>query len=401
MKKLSFMLETITPLFLSGNDQTTVELRAASIRGHLRYWYRALLGGLGITKSKQLYELESQVFGKEERGSPVLVRVKDVRWAGGRIKQNKELDLGYDKAKKETRRPGLTYLLYSTQLGGNERPYADVGTTFTLELSCFSKEAEKVLKLAACALWCWMHFGGLGTRSRRGGGDVQVKEIKDDKNLLQALPSFTLDNVGGPEALKDHLEKGLKTVRDLVGRLNSLTPSTPAGVVEFPVLHPSHADIWIIQDTWNDALAAMEDVGKKFQQFRYKRGPDFPSVLKDYLHAGRSPILERPAFGLPLQFRYRSAPGKQAMVETERFARRASPLLFRFLKLRGGKIYLVLIHFGSSFLPTCEKLKIRDQSKGAKQKPQYPAPPSTAVQQSVVQGFRNQFGGYLEVRNWL
>jgi len=51
MKKLSFMLETITPLFLSGNDQTTVELRAASIRGHLRYWYRALLGGLGVVQS--------------------------------------------------------------------------------------------------------------------------------------------------------------------------------------------------------------------------------------------------------------------------------------------------------------------------------------------------------------
>jgi len=51
MKKLIFTLETITPLFLSGTDQSVVELRAASIRGHLRYWYRALLGGLGVTQS--------------------------------------------------------------------------------------------------------------------------------------------------------------------------------------------------------------------------------------------------------------------------------------------------------------------------------------------------------------
>ncbi len=401
MKRLSFTLETITPLFLSGNDQTTVELRAASIRGHLRYWYRALLGGLGITQSSRLHELESQVFGKEEQGSPLIVRVKDVRWAGGRVKQNTELDLGYDKVKKVTRRPGLTYLLYSTQLGGNERPYADVGTTFALELSCFSKEAEKVLKLAACALWCWAHFGGLGTRARRGGGDVQVKGIKDDGNLLQTFPSFTLDNVTDPEGLKDHLEKGLKTVRDLVARLNSLTPSTPTGVVEFPVLHPNHADMWVIQNTWSDALAAMEDVGKKFQQFRHKRKPDFPSVLEDYLRAARSPVLERPAFGLPVQFRYRSAPEKQAMVETEHFTRRASPLLFRFLKLSGGKISLALIYLKSSFLPSGEKLKIRDQSKGAKQKPQYPDPPGRAAQQGLIQAFRDQFGGYFEVRDWL
>lgn len=46
MKKINFTLETLTPLFLAGNDQNAVELRAASIRGHLRYWYRALLGGL-------------------------------------------------------------------------------------------------------------------------------------------------------------------------------------------------------------------------------------------------------------------------------------------------------------------------------------------------------------------
>jgi len=401
MKKLIFTLETITPLFLSGTDQSAVELRAASIRGHLRYWYRALLGGLGVTQSSRLHELESQVFGKEERGSPLIVRVRDVRWAGGRVKQNNELDLGYDRAKKETRRPGLTYLLYSTQLGGNERPYADIGTTFTLELSCFSKEAEKVLKLAACALWCWTHFGGLGTRARRGGGNVQVAGIKDDENLLQTLPSFTLNDVTAPEALKDHLEKGLKTVCSLVARLNSLAPSTPTGAIEFPALHPNHADVWVIQNTWGDALAAMEDVGKKFQQFRHKRKPDFPSVLDDYLRAGRSPDLERPAFGLPLQFRYRSAPDKQAMVETEHFTRRASPLLFRFLKLSGRKISLVLVYLKSSFLPSGEKLKIRDQSKGAKQKPQYPAPPRTAVQQSLIQGFRSQFGGYFEVRDWL
>lgn len=401
IQTVKFNLEVITPLFLSGNDQNTVELRAASIRGHLRYWYRALLGGLGITQSNRLHELESQVFGEEKRGSPLLVRVKDVRWASGRVKQNNELDLGYDKAKKETRRPGLTYLLYSTQLGGNERPYADIGTTFTLELSCFNKEAESVLKRAACALWCWTHFGGLGTRARRGGGDVQVKVIKGDQNLLQTFPSFTLDDVNGPEALKDHLEKGLKTVRDLVAGLNSLAPMTPTGVVEFPVLHPNHADMWIIKDTWNDTLSAMEHVGKKFQQFRHKRKPDFPSVLDDYLRAGCSPVLERPAFGLPLQFRYRSAQDKQAMVETQHFTRRASPILFRFLKLRGGKIFMVLIHFKSSFLPGGEKLKIRDQSKEGKQVPQSPAPPSPTVQQSLIQEFRDRFSSYLDVRGWL
>lgn len=401
MNKLTFTLETVTPLFLSGNDQNSVELRAASIRGHLRYWYRALLGGLGVAQPQQLHELESRVFGKEEQGSSVLVRIKDIRWAGGRIKQNKELDLGYDQARRQTRRPGLTYLLYSTQLGGNERPYADVGTTFTLELSSFNKEAEQLLKLAACALWCWTHFGGLGTRARRGGGNVQIKGASDEEEIFRDLPAFTMADINTVEALKDHLESGLRKVRGLVAELNELTTKTPGGSVDFPALHPNHADIWIIQTMWKDALSAMEEVGKKFQQFRHKRGPDFPSVLDDYLNAGRWPTLERPAFGLPLQFRYRSAPGKQAMVETQRFTRRASPLLFRFLKLEGGKIALVLLYFKSSFLPSGERLEIKDQSKGSRQNPQSFAPPAAAVQQSIIQQFRDQFGGHLDVRDWL
>ena len=401
MKKVSFTLETITPLFLSGNDQSTVELRAASIRGQLRYWYRALVGGLGVTRPEQLHELESQVFGKEERGSPVLVRVKDIRWADGRIKQNRELDLGYDGTKGETRHPGLTYLLYSTQLGGNKRPYADVGTTFMLELSSFNKEAEKVLKLAACALWCWTHLGGLGTRARRGGGDVQVKDMKDEQKILEGILDVTLGDVNSPEALKGHLENGLKKARRLIAELNALEPGTPTGDVEFPILHPHYADIWIIQSTWHNALDAMEHAGKKFRQFRNERNPDFTSVLGDYLNSGRSPALERPAFGLPLQFRYRSAPDKQAMVETQNFTRRASPLLFRFLKLGNGKISLVLVYFKSSFLPSGERLKIKDQSKGAKQKPQFPDPPDAAVQRSLIEQFRAQFRGHLDVRNWL
>ncbi len=401
MKRLSFTLETVTPLFLAGNDQNAVELRAASIRGQLRYWYRAILGGLGVIRAERLHELESRVFGKEERGSPLLARVKDVRLSGGRIKQNKELDLGYDKTRKETRRPGLTYLLYSTQLGGNERPYADIGTTFTLEFSCFNKEADRVLKLAACALWCWTHLGGLGTRSRRGGGDIQVREVRGGEEILHDLHGFSPAGVTTVEALKDHLENGLKKVRGLIAQLNALMPGTVSGSVGFPILHPDHADIWIIRSTWNNALEAMEQVGRKFQQFRRERGPDFPSVLDDYLRAGRSPELERPAFGLPLQFRYRSAPDKQAMVETEHYARRASPLLFRFLKLGGGKIALVLLHFKSSFLPSDERLKIRDQSRGPKQRPQFPNPPSAAVRQGLIKQFRDQFGGHLDVRDWL
>lgn len=401
MNKVSLTLETITPLFLSGNDQNSVEFRAPSIRGQLRYWYRALLGGLGVTQPNLLFDFESQVFGKEEHGSRVLIRVKDIHFAGGRVRKNEELDLGYDKTKKMTRHPGLTYLLYSTQLGGNKRPYADVGTTFTLDVSSFDMDGQKWLKLAACAIWCWCHFGGLGSRARRGAGNIQVRRIAAENKLLDDLPDLSLESVNDIAALKDHLDSGLKSVRDLACELNGLAKKLPTNGLDFPVLHPKHTDIWIIKDTWNDALTAMEQVGDQFQKFRHKRAPDFPSVLDEYLSKGGLPRLERPTFGIPLQFRYRSAPDRKAMVETKNFVRRASPLILRFLRLGNGRILFLLIHLNSLFLPKGEQLKIEDQSKGSKQRAQFVNPPTPAAQQSLIQSFRNQFKGYLDVRSWL
>ena len=46
MQQVTFTLRTITPLFLAGADQTTAELRAPTFRGLMRYWYRALIGGV-------------------------------------------------------------------------------------------------------------------------------------------------------------------------------------------------------------------------------------------------------------------------------------------------------------------------------------------------------------------
>ena len=42
--KATFILESVTPLFLGGATQKT-EPRSASVRGALRYWFRAGLGG--------------------------------------------------------------------------------------------------------------------------------------------------------------------------------------------------------------------------------------------------------------------------------------------------------------------------------------------------------------------
>lgn len=42
LKKITFEIETITPMFLAGAEQGKAELRAACLKGLLRFWWRAI-----------------------------------------------------------------------------------------------------------------------------------------------------------------------------------------------------------------------------------------------------------------------------------------------------------------------------------------------------------------------
>lgn len=68
MQEATFDLQTVTPLFLAGADQTQAEfLRAPSLRGAMRYWLRALVGtfyGTDDVGLGNVIDAEKKVFGQ-------------------------------------------------------------------------------------------------------------------------------------------------------------------------------------------------------------------------------------------------------------------------------------------------------------------------------------------------
>ncbi len=72
MQEVTFTMEVITPLFLTGADQNIAELRPPTFRGEMRYWLRTLVGGCvepddaGLRK---VVEAEQAVFGATEGSS--------------------------------------------------------------------------------------------------------------------------------------------------------------------------------------------------------------------------------------------------------------------------------------------------------------------------------------------
>lgn len=120
-------LETVTPLFLGGADpRGAPELRAASVRGALRFWLRALLGGIiGDDKLNDLRKAESAVFGSTEGASPVVVRLQH-----GSLQTQRFSQLAANKA-------GVSYLFFAARgtRQESERMAIKAGTSFELTLS--------------------------------------------------------------------------------------------------------------------------------------------------------------------------------------------------------------------------------------------------------------------------
>ena len=69
-RELELTLQTVTPLLLAGANNQMPEIRAPALRGAMRYWWRATLGGvIGDSNLDGLRLLETMVFGSPDKGS--------------------------------------------------------------------------------------------------------------------------------------------------------------------------------------------------------------------------------------------------------------------------------------------------------------------------------------------
>ncbi len=195
LKTIHFEIETITPMFLSGADQGKAELRAASIKGLLRYWWRALHPTSNIDVLRQK---ESSIFGSggenEGGGSSFSIRLTYDSLPTTKEKFPKQ---NIEVVIKGTKRSIniLEYLAYGTyeykKGEGNVflREWIKPNTKFHIEMT-FLKEAfmEETLK----AMYAFSLFGGMGSRSRNGFGGFRILSWKEALDLLSH--AFSLED---------------------------------------------------------------------------------------------------------------------------------------------------------------------------------------------------------------
>jgi len=208
MEEMKLRIQVVTPAFVTGADQTGVEIRAASIKGQIRWWWRALHSELDV---RQLGVEEGRIFGSSEMGLKSSIRIgASVRSPlkviprgesaprsgatysyrrGGRTGEADVLPyLGYGPIrllsraeKEEAKKKGDRAFLD----GRNEpkrgvvfiRPAVAPGTEFDIRLTWpatgrSSTPDDGLVR----ALAAWLALGGLGTRSRKGFGSLRLLE---------------------------------------------------------------------------------------------------------------------------------------------------------------------------------------------------------------------------------
>jgi CRISPR-associated protein Cmr1 len=243
--------------------------RVPSIRGQLRFWWRASRGASFSTPDK-LRQEENAIWGDTDRVSPVRLRILN-------FKAGVERPAAQRGAEGRWTDEQPKYVLFPAQENRKEIGPVYRGGSFRLEV----RAPERLVADVDGALWAWFTFGGIGGRTRRGCGALYCNAYA--------------------HSWKSESLKGDGTPRD------------------WPVLRGGTAVMGTGKSDWFSCWKSCIDVLQTFRQDRpHPRGrsrwpePDEIRRIRGVhppQHAPVNPLHEFPraALGLPIIFQFKSS----------------------------------------------------------------------------------------------
>ena len=346
-----------TPLFSSGADPNSPELRVSEIKAALRFWWRAMNYSLYVADRSRFVDTESQLFGSANasQGQGVLVSLINVDGLSEKVCTGVEYTDFQDH-------PGARYLGYG--LMGHtavlKRSCIEPGGTFKIRLNWRDETARARVHKAATlkhvdfqahmiqALKTFGTFGGLGSRSRRGYGSVTLQSLKNADGT--DWPDWTVpkDSAELKEEVTELLKvqrKAVHTVPDdikysaftCLSRCTVFSLAGAAHSTPYPVLN-AMGSAFVRYRAWGNGGKILS--GATSNQI-FQADHDWfknPSALpSSFTHPHRI------VFGLPL-------PYSQTDIWGGHETRRASPLFFHIHKASQNLYFGLMFDLRSEFL---------------------------------------------------
>lgn len=338
-----YEINLLTPMAGGGTQSWQPDLdnpvRSQEIKGHLRFWWRAMQHS---NNPKSLKKREDALWGSTDYASRVRLRIrlldevtKDKNFVD--IHENDKGTLQFENL------PG--YVLFPFQ-GKKKLPVCRLLKDLRFELSLrisggFLAEVENSVKL-------WLLFGGLGARTCRGCGSLYCEEVMRKFTDGAALGRF----------------------------LHSLSPSeSPAfSCSPYPVIGNSRLSCSEIERT-NDPRSAWTNFLSSYGNFRQGAGigrnkgrgnrpgrtrwPEADAIRR--LTGNASPGHEpehpagnwfpRGAYGLPIQTGFKNAKGDpdgKFFLQPEGRKRWPSPVILKIIKLNAERLLKVCLLLNQS-----------------------------------------------------
>lgn len=367
----TYEIHVITPIFGGGvkagvNDPIT-PIRPSSIRGHLRFWWRATKGA-----SKTVTELrkrEGEIWGTTENPSPVTIEVEKL--STGASKKRLHPDYGFpDKFGSEA------YALFSAK--ENNSDIIREGFSFSLKVRWLSldklqqireRENEQLAYLhkpikekfiddigpdVVEALRAWINFGGIGGRTRRGCGALFCEQLAPKSTEDLKKYTFTILHKSGVKDSLGAWAQSVNAIKDFRqsfrGPKHKKQIHTKRGITTIPAFGRSY---------WPEPDSIRRITGCALK----------PPNLNNFDHSVPQTPTEffpRAELGLPILFHFADGPGKKpAMLNLDPpdvmlipiapdgkdGTRMASPVITRPLKLAAGEDIAMIVVLNSQIVP--------------------------------------------------
>lgn len=339
-------LELVTPAFLAGANQQKddCDLRPATLRGLLRWWWRTMHAGFVDTAT--LRRMEGFVWGDTDGGGPVRIAVYPVQRLGPHecpgkiIGMNRRLIPDQEFLTINAISPaaafttqGLFYAAYGTddmKRTGDlafraRRWFCDAGSQWRATLTARPGVYEErdprgktirrveipsklLLTQAKAALALLVRFGGVGSKSRKGFGS-----FADTAKLAEA----SLDWIK-QAAQKFRCEWQDLTLPFAAGRSDSLSLE--------------HVEQFEIATPWQKPWRALDEVGASLQAFAQSS----PSTGHGKHCSGKA------ALGLPRKIHgpHQTSHTRPEDLRSPKGGRYASPVIFHLGKAAPGQLIL-------------------------------------------------------------
>ena len=163
-EKVEYQCEVVTPMFLGGANKNSAELRVPSIKGALRFWWRAVYGG-GFNSIVEMAKKEAEIFGSTDpiygQKSNLIISIIENNLAKKNSQKISNSNFNI-----------LEYLAYGYRAREDIKNHIDSGK-FTIHMKINNNNLEEIKKTFSFLI----NLGGLGAKSRNGFGNLYCKEL--------------------------------------------------------------------------------------------------------------------------------------------------------------------------------------------------------------------------------